>query len=333
MKFTLATVFAASALLPAVSAHLIMTNPKQWTVPIINRATVETSDGPQNPLQADGSNFPCHGVAPEGSVATYQPGSTQVLQLIGSAVHGGGSGQMSITYDTKPTSATKFRVMTSWQGNHPVNAAGNLDPPDAGHVLPALSFKVPANLPAGKAVVAWTWFNRLGNREMYMQCATVTIGGTQTSKAAFDALPDMFRANSGNGCTVIEGITAIRFKNPGPQVVGTGVTTVACDSTQPGTGGGTPPPPVTTTSPTPTRSTSFISLTTLGVPRATPAALVSAACVDGTITCNSTTTWSICNEGVPISMGNVAPGTKCVAGQISKRDSRLAHERRRHNLN
>lgn len=142
-----------------------MVEPKQWFVPEIKRATVETSDGQQSPLQQDGSNFPCHGVQPEAPVATYLPGSVQKLKLQGSAVHGGGSGQMSITYDIKPTKDTKFRVMTSWMGDFPIKAKGNLgpddrDPDNKAAALPLdplnpLSFKVPTGLPKGQAVVAW----------------------------------------------------------------------------------------------------------------------------------------------------------------------------------
>ncbi|KAL7266110.1 hypothetical protein RUND412_011357 [Rhizina undulata] len=237
MKFT--TLFTTAAtLIPAISAHLIMYTPQQWFVPTVTGATVELSDGQQNPLLADGSNYPCHGVAPEGSVATYEPGSFQTLQLQGTAVHGGGSGQMSITYDTTPTKDSIFRVMTSWEGDMPGNYAGNISPADASYLLPPLQFKVPAGLPAGTAVVAWTWFNKIGNREMYMQCATVTISGSETSTAAFEALPEMFRANSGNGCTVPEDVDAIAFKHPGPYVIGTGTTTISCDDTTAGTGSG-----------------------------------------------------------------------------------------------
>ncbi|CAZ86463.1 unnamed protein product [Tuber melanosporum] len=252
MKFSTATVAALSVFLPQiVSAHLVMLEPKQWFVPEVIRGSVETSDSQQHPLQADGSNFPCHGVAPEGVVATYEPGSTQKLKLQGTAVHGGGSGQMSITYDLNPTKDSKFRVMQSWQGDHPIKAVGNLgpqdrDPQNLGAAFPLdsvnpLTFKVPSNLPKGKAVVAWTWFNRLGNREMYMKCATVEITGQETSTTGFEALPEMFRANSGNGCTVPEGVESIAFKNPGPEVVGKGVTPVACDNTKPGTGTPTTP--------------------------------------------------------------------------------------------
>ncbi|KAG0633748.1 hypothetical protein HOY80DRAFT_896024 [Tuber brumale] len=215
-----------------------MFEPKQWNVPEVVRATVEKSDGNLNPLQGDGSNFPCHGVAPEAPVATYLPGTSHPLKIKGSAVHGGGSGQMLITYDTKPTKNTVFRVMTSYMGDHPIKAAGNLGPADRDPQglkseldlwkLNPLSFTLPKGLPKGKAVVAWTWFNRIGNREMYMKCATVVIGGEETSTGAFDALPGMFKANIGGGCLVPEQTTAIDFKNPGPEKFGKGITPVPC---------------------------------------------------------------------------------------------------------
>jgi hypothetical protein len=150
MKFSATFIAAAAAFLPQISAHLTMVTPKQWFV-----AENGIIEGSQFPLNAQGANYPCHGVAPEAPVATYAPGSTQTLQLMGTAVHSGGSGQMSITYDTTPTKDSVFRVMTSWQGNHPLKVDGNISPPSATYMLPALSFKVPEGLPAGKAVVAW----------------------------------------------------------------------------------------------------------------------------------------------------------------------------------
>jgi len=145
---------------------------------------------------------------------------------------------MVITYDTNPSKNTVFRVMTSYMGDHPIKAVGNLgkDDRDPGNLqselplwpLNPLSFTVPKGLPKGKAVVAWTWFNHKGNREMYMQCATVIIGGEETSMRAFEALPGMFKANIGGGCVVPTEITAIDFKHPGPEVFGKGITPVPC---------------------------------------------------------------------------------------------------------
>ncbi|RPB03864.1 hypothetical protein L873DRAFT_1786823 [Choiromyces venosus 120613-1] len=374
MKFSTATIAALSVFLPQiVSAHLIMVEPKQWFVPQVTRATVETSDSQQHPLQADGSNYPCQGVAPEDVVAKYEPGSTQSLKLIGTAVHGGGSGQMSITYDLKPTKDSKFRVMQSWMGDHPVKAVGNLgpqdrDPQNLGPKFPLdsinpLSFKVPAGLPKGKAIVTWTWFNKLGNREMYMKCATVEIGGSETSTAAFDALPEMFRANSGNGCTVPAGIQAIAFKNPGPSTVGTGITPIDCDKTQPGTGTPKTPgntdkkpdtgnpsasavvkptntpapsaetkPPTTTQAPVTTQAPATTQTPTPYSPPQKPQA--DGACTEGAIICNADGTWSQCGSGRSQNMGLVAAGMVCKNGAFEhqKRSIRFSHDhmRRRH---
>ncbi|PWW76945.1 Lytic polysaccharide monooxygenase [Tuber magnatum] len=367
MKFSAASVAALSAFLPQiVSAHVTMVEPKQWFVPEVIRGSVETSDSQQHPLQADGSNFPCHGVPPEDVVATYEPGSTQKLKLLGTAVHGGGSGQMSITYDVNPTKDSKFRVMQSWMGDHPVKAAGNLgpqdrDPQNLGAQFPLdsinpLSFKVPSGLPKGKAVVAWTWFNKLGNREMYMKCATVEITGQETSTAAFDALPEMFRANSGNGCEVPANIDAIAFKNPGPATVGTGVTPIACDSTKVGSGspekkpdtgspssssivvkptgtssqlptgtayptygGTTPPAPTKTSAATrPAATTKPVTATQAPAPSQQPQPPAGGACVEGAIVCNADRTWSQCGSGRLQNMGPVAPGMACKNGVFDR---------------
>jgi hypothetical protein len=79
-----------------------------------------------------------------------------------------------------------------------------------------LEFTVPADAPAGEALFAWTWFNQVGNREMYMNCATVTITGG-SGGAGLSALPDMFVANVGNGCATAEG-SPVDIPNPGADV-------------------------------------------------------------------------------------------------------------------
>jgi hypothetical protein len=232
MQFTSTTLLALAALLPATSAHLTMSNPKQWDAGA-------GSGQNQFPLAADGSDFPCQNGTPQPSTETYEPGSTQPLQLLGTAVHGGGSGQMLITYDTNPTKNSVWRVMQSWEGNHPVQADGNLSPADPTHQLPLLNFKVPEGLKSGTAVVAWSWFNHIGNREHYMKCSTVTISGSETSDTAFNNLPTMMKGNDGQtGCTVQpDEANSLKFKNPGPNVIGTGTVTVACDQSEAGGSG------------------------------------------------------------------------------------------------
>lgn len=62
-----------------------------------------------------------------------------------------------------------------------------------------------------------TWYNNQGNREMYMNCAVVTIDAPRRLGKRNLSGPDMFIANIGNGCSTPAG-TDVVFPNPGPDV-------------------------------------------------------------------------------------------------------------------
>ena len=68
------------------------------------------------------------------------------ISLAGSATHGGGSCQFSLSYDGGST----WAVIHSIIGGCPLNSA--------------YTFPVPNNIPSGNALFAWTWFNKVGNR-------------------------------------------------------------------------------------------------------------------------------------------------------------------------
>ncbi|KAJ3495381.1 hypothetical protein NLG97_g3435 [Lecanicillium saksenae] len=75
---------------------------------------------------------------------------------------------------------------------------------------------------ADNVLFAWSWFNKIGNREMYMNCAHVTIaGGRSLAKRSpadpFGSRPSMFAANVGRGCGTTEGCD-LKFPKPGPDV-------------------------------------------------------------------------------------------------------------------
>ncbi|KAK6523728.1 hypothetical protein TWF281_001700 [Arthrobotrys megalospora] len=252
MHFTTSFIAAAAAFLPLVSAHIKMTKPAPYSVNTDNA-----------PLDASGANFPCKfpgGVgSKENPTDTFTPGVDGSFRLTGSAVHGGGSCQISITYDNPPTKNSVFKVVQSYEGGCPIVASGNLPAnPDEG--LPVLPVTLPEGLKAGEAVFVWTWFNRIGNREMYMNCAPINIGGSGTSDATFNSLPDMFVANidgaPNNACTTKENLDII-FPNPGSnvRVVDDNHFGAACDggpSTPGGSGsapvgGGQPSDPVAST--------------------------------------------------------------------------------------
>lgn len=200
---------AASGLLAAANAHMLMKSPTPFP----------SQNGKNGPLEADGSNFPCKYTGADtfsgGEVNTYPQGSKQTLSTIGQAVHGGGSCQISITYDTAPTKDSVWKVIHSIEGGCPArNTPGNAGG-DASAVAPdTYDFTVPDDLPTGKGVVAWTWLNRVGNREFYMNCGAVEITGSGGSKDAYNALPDMTVLNIMGKATVADG-SDVQFANPG----------------------------------------------------------------------------------------------------------------------
>lgn len=186
---------------------------------------------PKDPLNADGSNFPCHGVAlPVRGGQQLTAGSLFELKLdIGAdgennAVHGGGSCQLAITYDTtveKVRDPNNWHVIYSIQGGCPANAAGNLDKAvyceTAGQseCVNTWEVRLPNGLKSGHAIMSWTWFNVIGKRELYQNCANVNIvGGTGEDMASF---PPMYVANIGHGdvCTSAPERTNVAFPVPG----------------------------------------------------------------------------------------------------------------------
>jgi hypothetical protein len=105
-------------------------------------------------------------------------------------------------------------------------------------------FTIPTGLPTGNAILAWTWFNKVGNREMYMNCAPITLSAGSAKRTAaedqlvgnltqlverdqafFNSLPNMFVANlDGNSCGTTEGYDVV-FPNPGDSLERFGLAT------------------------------------------------------------------------------------------------------------
>ncbi|CAG8934516.1 unnamed protein product [Penicillium salamii] len=221
-----------------VSAHMQLSTPYPIRSPLNKDAKGQKDYSYTNPLSSSGSDYPCKGYAKDDfeAVATWAPGSTQHMELEGSATHDGGSCQLALTYDQGET----FKVIESIEGDCPIEKK--------------YDFEIPSDAPAGDALFAWTWFNKVGNREMYMNCAMITIGGssdrtdngaetekrdemnapkhiaeqkpsnrehTTAAKSSFDSLPDLFVANveQEGKCVTTEG-EAVHFPKPGPKLVG-----------------------------------------------------------------------------------------------------------------
>ncbi|GAB7364228.1 hypothetical protein MBLNU230_g4777t1 [Neophaeotheca triangularis] len=215
------------------TGHLFMQSP----VPIAGSA-------PKDPLDPSGSNFPCHNaLLPSTGGQTMLAGSKQTLEFdagsgANTAVHGGGSCQVSLTYETDATAQKdpkNWKVIYSIEGGCPSKTYQNLDSgpylggplggysgaiacsdPKANGVdcISAFDFQIPKGVRDGHAILAWTWFNTVGNREMYMNCVSAEIEGGDGSE--MDGFPTMFVANLAavGTCPTTESVD-VEFPFPG----------------------------------------------------------------------------------------------------------------------
>jgi hypothetical protein len=215
---TLLVAFAATA-----TAHMTIEYPVPYGRDTLNSSPLAPGD------------FPCKqraGVYDVTEMNQWNAGETKEVSFKGSAVHGGGSCQFSITTDMEPTEASQWKVITSAIGGCPSNATGNLPEDPNGHGAATFPVTMPDNIPEGKYTFAWTWLNKVGNREFYMNCAPLQVGGgasgsasTTSAAQALSALPDMFVANlPATECTTSEG-QDFNYPDPGQNVIqGTGAT-------------------------------------------------------------------------------------------------------------
>jgi LysM repeat protein len=198
------------AFVALVRGHMEMSFPPPFRSKVNPFANPSTVDYSMTAPLSGAAGFPCKGYqsdlgTPAGaSVVTWNQGAAVNISIAGSASHGGGSCQVSLSYDSGKT----FKVIHSFIGGCPLT--------------PTWNFNIPSDATPGPALFAWTWYNEIGNREIYMNCASITIGGgtKRASTVAFSSRPDIFKANIGNGCTTVEGQDVV-FPDPGPDVTGT----------------------------------------------------------------------------------------------------------------
>ncbi|KAH9865295.1 hypothetical protein IAQ61_009242 [Plenodomus lingam] len=231
---TLLRALGATAFLSSLaSAHMQMLIPSPFRDPNADRKDEPKDYNILTPLHADGSDFACKGYqwnTPWTSVATYEAGESYNMTLKGTATHEGGSCQLSLSCD----GGINFKVIKSIIGGCPLEKQYSFTiPPEFGKTSETT------------CLFAWTWFNKIGNREMYMNCAVVDIvpkkrtsggGGRRPSRssggsrlkgrdvshanAAAQSLlagyPDLFVANlkNVNSCNIREAVTVV-FDDPG----------------------------------------------------------------------------------------------------------------------
>jgi hypothetical protein len=186
-----------------------------------------------SPLAANGSDFPCklrlsafEAPSRETIIAV---GETHTLAFEGSATHGGGSCQASLTSGREPSKDSERKVIKSFQGGCLADVAGNLAGGPTAAIPVTLDFTIPKGIDHGQYTLAWTWFNLLGNREMYLNCAPITIRGcinkssTEGVQRRSSAFPPMFIANI-NNCSTTEAVD-LRFPRPRANITNMSINT------------------------------------------------------------------------------------------------------------
>lgn len=207
-----ATATLMLAIMGTVSAHIQMQYPPPFNSKFNpNTPSAQIDYDMMSPLHQDGSNFPCKGhqsvlgTAAGAPTASFAVGSRGSVTLIGTANHEGGSCQISLSTDGAKT----FRVIKSIIGGCPLSGITEID------------FTIPRDAPLGNSVLAWTWFNRIGARELYMNCAAVTLTSPKTSEPSWESRPGIFVANvgsKGGNCVTKEGFDVV-YPYPGPDVI------------------------------------------------------------------------------------------------------------------
>lgn len=234
----------ALGLAAGVNAHMVISNPIPFDQTALTNA----------PLAADGSDFPCKFGGATGYTSTVtqmnnlKVGETSNLTFMGGATHGGGSCQISISTDAVPTKDSVWKAIYSIEGGCPASAPGNVggDASYQGPLLNSFDFSLPKSVPNGKVTLAWSWLNKVGNREFYMNCAPVTVSGGSSNTDDFNKLPDMEIYNiavGGTTCITPESAD-MQYQNPGSSTtkVGSGpFTTASCKAEKAGSGAAATP--------------------------------------------------------------------------------------------
>ena len=191
MPFNFGTVAAAAFAFASLgNTHLIMKTPVPFGVGTLNNSPlVDIAPG------APSSDYPCKqrpGVYDITSMNHMKVGVPNELSFEGSASHGGGTCQLAVTLDTEPTANSTFKLIQVFEGGCPVDSNGN------GLTHP-FSFSIPKDFPNGVSTLAWVWYNRIGNRELYMNCAPITVTGGSDNTGYYDTLPNMYVINLPTG--------------------------------------------------------------------------------------------------------------------------------------
>ncbi|CAK4034606.1 Hypothetical predicted protein [Lecanosticta acicola] len=138
-----------------------------------------------------GSDFPCQqrpGVYHIDEMNDMKVGEPQLLNLTGTASHGGGTCLISVSLDLEPDYKSTWKVIQIFEGGCPTESNGNTG-------THPFAFTIPEKFPNGRATLSWTWYNRIGDREIYQNCAPIDITGGADNKDYYDQLPNLYLIN------------------------------------------------------------------------------------------------------------------------------------------
>ncbi|KAH0261128.1 hypothetical protein KCU91_g14209, partial [Aureobasidium melanogenum] len=329
-----------------VDCHLKLNNPVPYS-----KDTIQLGPLRNVAPGSEQSDFPCQSqrdggadpwiVDQENELVAGEP---QTMTFDGSASHGGGTCQLSVTLDRQPTANSTFKTIASWIGGCPI------DDSDGG--THPWNYTIPSEVPNGKATLAWSWVSKLsGQPEYYMNCAPITVSGGAKDTKEFDQLEDLFRVNLPSSDCGSQLSSDLEIPNPGRYV-----TTIDTRALAPPTGSGcaalsqatatvsntaaasssssssesttitsamptlTPEPSAVNTTAAAASTTSasaYIPSSPPSMPSTAPAPYSnSTSCsTNGALVCNGPTQFGLCNFGQVV-WQPVAPGTACEDGQI-----------------
>ena len=132
----------ACAIFASTLAHVMMESPVPYGRPTLNNS----------PLDGTGSDFPCKlrtGVYDVTQMNYWTAGEAQTIRFVGSAVHGGGSCQFSVSEDLQPSKSSQWKVVYSVVGGCPASVEGNLSGGPASRVADTFEVVLPKELPNG----------------------------------------------------------------------------------------------------------------------------------------------------------------------------------------
>ncbi|KAK3300636.1 uncharacterized protein B0H64DRAFT_448969 [Chaetomium fimeti] len=220
----------AMLLLGGAHGHMVMNSPAPYSLDIQPLLQVDPISGGLYP-------YPCHNQYGFTHRTAVEAGGATLVNFTGGGQHGGGSCQFSITYDEPANGgdwnkSAEFKTIYSIIGGCPAvftDESHNLAPvavdqnrrQDGKHCgndsgvdcIRQFMVPIPKFLKNGPATFAWTWFNKLGNKEMYMNCAPIEITGGTSDETEMKNLPNIFVANSPNDPEVPNCITGTRADN------------------------------------------------------------------------------------------------------------------------